>query len=103
MALEAEIVLERYNSCFAVPESAVTLKGSENLVYIRRGEDFVPRSVEIAPGPHGQTVVLNGIKDGEIVALKNPNETRKAFLPDFSKASASMDSRSPGRRRIRFH
>jgi multidrug efflux pump subunit AcrA (membrane-fusion protein) len=103
MAVEAEIVLERYDSCFAVPESAVTRKGSENLVYIRRGEDFVTRSVEIAPGPHGQTVVLNGIKDGEIVALKNPHETRKAFLPDFSKASANMDSRSPGRRRIRFH
>jgi HlyD family secretion protein len=103
MAVEAEIVLERYNSCFAVPENAVTLKGSENLVYVRRGKDFVPRPVEIAPGPHGQTVILNGIKDGEIVALKNPYETRKAFLPDFSKASANMDSRSSGRRRFRFH
>jgi HlyD family secretion protein len=103
MAVEAEIVLERYNSCFRVPESAVTLKGSENLVYVRKGEDFVARPVEIAPGPHGQTVILDGIKDGEIVALKNPYETRKLFLPDFSKASADMDSRSQGRRRIRFH
>jgi len=38
---------------------------------------------------HGQAIVLSGVKDGEVVALRNPFETRKLYLPDFSKATAA--------------
>ena len=35
---------------------------------------------------HGQAILLSGVKDGELIALRNPFENRKAHLPDFSKA-----------------
>ncbi len=92
MSLEAEVVLELYDDCFVVPASAIEFKDTEILVYIRQGERFVPRAVKIGAGSHGQTTVLEGVKVGEILAMRNPFETRKAHLPDFSKAGAKHSS-----------
>jgi multidrug efflux pump subunit AcrA (membrane-fusion protein) len=89
MALKAEVVLDRYDSCFVVPASAVTTKGAENLVYIKQGDKFVSRSVKLGAGAHGQATILDGVKENEIVAMRNPFESRKVRLPDFSKASAT--------------
>jgi HlyD family secretion protein len=86
MALKAKVVPERYENCFIVPASAVTIKGEEALVYIKQGERFVPRPVKYGAGTHGQAVILDGVKDGETIAMRNPYESRKAHLPDFSKA-----------------
>jgi multidrug efflux pump subunit AcrA (membrane-fusion protein) len=98
MAVKAEIVLAEYDSCFVVPASAVTVKGSESLVYIRQDKTYVSRSVQTAQGSHGQAVILSGLRDGEIVALRNPFESRRLYLPDFSKATVGTDSRPPGGR-----
>jgi hypothetical protein len=88
MALKAEVVLDRYDSCFVVPASAVTSKGAENLVYIKQGDKFLARSVKLGSGAHGQATILDGVKENEIVAMRNPFESRKVRLPDFSKAPA---------------
>jgi multidrug efflux pump subunit AcrA (membrane-fusion protein) len=102
MTLQAEVILEKYDSCFVVPASAVTAKDTENLVYVQQDKDFIPKHVEIAPGPYGQTVILNGVQEGEIVALHNPYETRQLHLPDFGKATGNMELRRPRMRGIRF-
>jgi HlyD family secretion protein len=96
MALKAEVVLDRYDSCFLVPASAVTMKTAQNLVYVLKGERFQERKVSIGAGSHGQAVILDGIEPGEIIALRNPFETRMAHLPDFSKASSSQDNGPQG-------
>jgi multidrug efflux pump subunit AcrA (membrane-fusion protein) len=89
MALKAEVVLDHYDACFVVPASAVTTKGMENLVYIKQGDKFVARAVKLGAGTHGQATILDGVKENEIVAMRNPFESRKVRLPDFSKASAA--------------
>jgi HlyD family secretion protein len=96
MGLRGEIIMKRYDSCFVVPSGAVTTKGAEHMVYIRQDEDFVPRQVQTAPGSQGLTLVVHGIQSGETIALHNPFESRKLYLPDFGKAAASTDS--PARR-----
>jgi len=88
MSLKADVILEKYDSCFVVPASAITFKGVEALVHVKEGDRFVPRPVTVGTGTHGQSVVLSGVKDKETIAMRNPFETRKAHLPDFSKASA---------------
>ena len=90
MALKAMVVLEKYDSCFVVPASAVTSKGTENLVYIKQGNKFVARAVKLGASGHGQATILDGVKEKELVAMRNPFESRKAHLPDFSKASAGQ-------------
>ncbi len=100
MALKADVILESYSACFVVPSSAVTTKGTENIVYIKEGDKFVPRPVKIGSGMHGQATILEGVKDKELVAMRNPFESRKVQLPDFSKAGAA--SGAGGGMRIMF-
>ncbi len=96
MALQARIILETYDSCFVVPASALTLKGNDFLVYIKQGDTFVPRPVQIGMGKHGQATILSGVNDKELVALRNPFEERKLTLPDFSKGSQQQPGRGRG-------
>ncbi|MFB3902830.1 MAG: efflux RND transporter periplasmic adaptor subunit [Acidobacteriota bacterium] len=95
MSLKGEVILEKYDRCFVVPASAVTTKDKNDLVYVQQGEDFKPKVVQTGLSTHGQAVILSGVEDGAVIALRNPFETRKLTLPDFSKASAS-DRRGRG-------
>jgi multidrug efflux pump subunit AcrA (membrane-fusion protein) len=103
MALKAMVVLESYASCVVLPASAVTSKGSDDIVYVKQGEKFLPRPVKLGGSAHGQATILDGLNEKELVALRNPYEERKAHLPDFSKASAGSGG-GPGRMmRIEMH
>jgi HlyD family secretion protein len=96
MALLARVILEKYDSCFVVPASALTEKGNDILVYIKQGDTFVPRTVKIGMGKHGQATILSGVNEKELIALRNPFEVRKLKLPDFSKASSGQGQRGRG-------
>ena len=90
MSLEADVVLEEYDSCFIVPSSAVTIENNKSIVYVEKGEQkFEPREVEMGLGAHGEAAILDGIEEGEKIALQNPNGTRQLYLPDFSKGATS--------------
>jgi penicillin V acylase-like amidase (Ntn superfamily) len=103
MALKAMVVLESYASCFVLPASAVTSKGTEDLVYVKKGDKFLPRPVKLGASAHGQATILDGLNEKELVALRNPFEERKAHLPDFSKAGTGGGG-GPGRMmRIEMH
>lgn len=99
MTVRADVVLQKFESCFVVPVSAVTMKGSEATVYIQNGESFDPRVVQVGTRSHGLYPVLNGVEAGELVALRNPYESRKSYLPDFSKVDMNT---SGGRGRGHF-
>ncbi|HYK89856.1 MAG TPA: HlyD family efflux transporter periplasmic adaptor subunit [Acidobacteriota bacterium] len=88
MYLKADVILEKYDSCYVVPASALSTKGVETLVYVKQGEKFVPRPVRIGAETHGQATILSGVEERELIAMRNPFESRKAHLPDFSKAGA---------------
>jgi multidrug efflux pump subunit AcrA (membrane-fusion protein) len=96
MSLKADVVLERYDSCFVVPSSAITTKGADATVYIKQKDRFVARQVKLGSGTHGQSTILEGVKDGEMIAMRNPFEVRKAYLPDFSKAQGTDLQRPMG-------
>jgi multidrug efflux pump subunit AcrA (membrane-fusion protein) len=95
MYVRGDVLLEKYESCFVVPASAVTEKKEGNVVYVQKGDRFIAKPVEVGLGSHGQAIILKGVDDGEIVALRNPFEERKLSLPDFSKATAGRQ-RGPG-------
>lgn len=89
MNLRADVVLEKYDSCFVVPSSAVTYREKEkdSLVFVKKGDRFVEQTVKTGLSSHGEAVILSGVEDGALIALRNPFETRKLYLPDFSKGS----------------
>jgi multidrug efflux pump subunit AcrA (membrane-fusion protein) len=98
MNLRGEIVLEKYDSCFVVPSSAVNYREKErdSLVYVKKGEKFVAQPVKTGLSSHGEAVILSGVDDGVLIALRNPFEQRKLYLPDFNKGASSQDGRMRG-------
>jgi hypothetical protein len=96
MALLARVILEKYDSCFMVPSSAIDFKNDQALVYIKKGKDYEKRNVKLGLGKHGQATILSGVNEKELIALRNPFEEKKLKLPDFSKASASNQQRGRG-------
>jgi multidrug efflux pump subunit AcrA (membrane-fusion protein) len=98
MTLQARVILVTYDSCFMVPSSAVDYSDQEGkaYVYLKQGTGFEKREVRLGLGKHGQAVILDGVYDGEIIALQNPFQTRKLTLPDFSKASEVSQQRRGG-------
>jgi RND family efflux transporter MFP subunit len=88
MYLRGDIVLHEYDSCFIVPSGAVTNRELQNdsVVFIKNGDRFETRVVETGLSSHGEAVILSGVEEGEIVALVNPEGTRKLSLPDFNLA-----------------
>jgi HlyD family secretion protein len=96
MTLQASVILEKYDSCFMVPASALDIKNDKTYVYIKEGGGFSKREVQVGLGKHGQATILSGVADQELIALKNPFETRQLQLPDFSKASSGATQQRRG-------
>jgi multidrug efflux pump subunit AcrA (membrane-fusion protein) len=98
MNLRADVVLEKYDSCYVVPSSAVTYREKEkdSQVFVKKGDKFVAQSVKTGLSSHGEAVILSGVADGSLIALRNPFETRKLYLPDFSKGAPADQGRMPG-------
>ena len=86
MYLRGDIVLHEYESCFIVPSGAVTARDlqNDNVVFVKNGDRFETRVVETGMSSHGEAVILSGVEEGELVALVNPEGTRKLSLPDFN-------------------
>jgi hypothetical protein len=96
MTLQASVILETYDSCFMVPASTLDIKDEKTYVYVKQGEGFVKREVQVGLGKHGQVTILSGVDDKELIALGNPFETRQLKLPDFSKAPSPTQQRRGG-------
>ncbi len=95
MNLRGEVVLQKYESCFVVPSGAVTYREREkdSVVYVKKGDRFAAKPVQTGLSSHGEAVILSGVEEGELIALSNPYETRKLYLPDFSKGTTAQDGR----------
>jgi RND family efflux transporter MFP subunit len=98
MNLRGDVVLQNYESCFVVPSSAVNTRDKEkdSIVYVKKGDRFVAATVQTGLSSHGEAVILGGIEDGALIALRNPFETRKLYLPDFSKGGGTQQNRGGG-------
>ncbi len=98
MNLQGEVVLQQYASCFVVPSGAVNYREKEkdNVVYVKKGNSFELKTVKTGLSSHGEAIILDGVQDGEMIALTNPFETRKLYLPDFNKGGAAQQGRGPG-------
>jgi multidrug efflux pump subunit AcrA (membrane-fusion protein) len=97
MNMRGDVVLEKYDSCFVVPSSAVTYREKErdSLVYVKKGEKFVAQPVKTGLSSHGEAIILGGVEEGSLIALRNPVEQRKLYLPDFSKGSTAQQGGMP--------
>ena len=53
-----------------MPREALSESGSKTIVYVKQGDAFVPREVEIAGTTNTQAAIVSGIQEGEEIALQ---------------------------------
>jgi RND family efflux transporter MFP subunit len=87
-------------SALSVPLPAVFSEKNEKFVYVKGGETYARRSVQIGISDYSHAEVQTGLTNGEIVALEQPAdvkeepEDRKA-KPKKARPSVTMGSNSP--------
>lgn len=98
MNLRGDVILQKYESCFVVPSGAVTARENQkdSVVFVKKDNRFETRVVKTGMSSHGEAIILEGVQEGETIALADPNGTRKLYLPDFNKGTQQGQGGMPG-------
>ena len=60
-----------------IPVRASIIHQGKPAVYVRKGQDFVIRPIQVGKRNDTDMIVLSGLREGEEVALENPIEAAK--------------------------
>lgn len=77
MSASAEIIVERQPGVLLIPSRASFLKNGKPTVYVQKGQQFLTRTIEVGKRNDEDLVVLNGLKEGELVTLEKPEDAAK--------------------------
>lgn len=69
LSAAVDVALERADNALSVPLAAVSIEGKKQVVYVKAGEGFVRREVELGLRSSTRAVVLAGLNEGEEVRL----------------------------------
>jgi multidrug efflux pump subunit AcrA (membrane-fusion protein) len=70
LSASADVATSEPAGGLIVPREALSGSGGKTIVYVKQGEAFVPREVEIAGVTNTQAAVASGIEEGEEIALQ---------------------------------
>jgi HlyD family secretion protein len=82
-------------NALSVPLSAVFTERSERYVYVKDGEEFERRSVQIGISDLSFAEVQQGLGDGDIVALEMPADIKEEKAPKAGKGTNGMTQPRP--------
>lgn len=92
MRFSAEIELGEKCDAIVIPKSAVIKKDSEFVVFVREGDEYLEKKIEIVDSDFGFHLV-QGLAAGTRICLRHPREDQSLHLPDFSSPTASTQRR----------
>jgi HlyD family secretion protein len=69
---DVEIIVEKIPSAIHIPAQAVFEKEGKLVVYVKEGNKFVARPIKIGKRSESTLVVADGLKEGETIAMANP-------------------------------
>jgi hypothetical protein len=70
---DIEIIVEKIPNAIHIPAQAVFEKDGKQIVYVKQGNRFHERPIQLAKRSESTMVLAGGVKEGEIVALADPN------------------------------
>ncbi len=77
MSATAEILIESQANAMLIPARASIVHRGKPAVYLRRGQGFEIRPIEVGKRNENEIVVLKGLRDGDEVYLENPVEAAR--------------------------
>lgn len=72
MTVSCKIIVEKINDALYIPLEALFIKDVDNIVYLKKSSNFEIQNVKIGPQNDNFVVVLEGLKEGDEVALTEP-------------------------------
>ena len=69
LSASADVTLQRQENTLLIPKEAVKLNGDKSLVYMKSGEQFTPREIQVGEQNYTHAIVLAGLNGGEELAL----------------------------------
>jgi multidrug efflux pump subunit AcrA (membrane-fusion protein) len=82
-----EIILKEEKDTLFVPTLAIFEKDSAKIVYVKRKKDFIPVNVETGMSGSSFTIITDGLKGDEILALTEP--PTRLIAPGISSKNAT--------------
>ena len=70
LSASADILFDEQENALLIPDAAVLRREGKTFVYVREGEGFSEREVEIGQRGEVEAVVVSGLSEGEVVALQ---------------------------------
>lgn len=77
MSATAEIVIESLPNVLLIPDRASFVHDGKPAVYVQKGDKFEVRDIEVGKRNDTDLVVLEGLREGEMVTLEDPAEAAK--------------------------
>jgi HlyD family secretion protein len=75
--VRATLILDQEDA-LVVPRQAVVDKDGKNIVFRKTASGFEPTAVELGVATSGRVVVTKGLAAGDVIALRDPTQTRDA-------------------------
>jgi hypothetical protein len=92
----AEIIVERIPDTLYVPFQGIFEAGTSHIVYVKKGDTFETRKVEVGPRSESQISIKNGLQEGEQIALAPPFDDGSAAAKKKKTAQQPAQPSFPG-------
>jgi HlyD family secretion protein len=67
------VIVDRLPDAIAIPAAASFLKSGQTVAYVWNGSAFQERAIQVERRSRDRILVSNGLKTGDLVALKDPS------------------------------
>jgi len=72
MTVQITVIVDRVPDAITIPAQASFLKSGETVAYVWNGSAFQERAIQIERRSRDRILVSSGLKQGDLVALKDP-------------------------------
>lgn len=76
MSTNNKIVIKEIPNTIFIPQEAVFEKDNKHFVFVKNSSSFNEQFIEVGDKSEDYIIVKKGLKPGDIVALKNPNQSK---------------------------
>lgn len=82
LLVDVEIILEKSEKVLYVPAGALFSKDGKNILFVREGSRFVPRTVSVAGRSESAVIIKSGVTEKDVIALEDPANAGKKKTQD---------------------
>jgi HlyD family secretion protein len=92
MSTNNKIIIKEIPNTIFIPQEAVFEKDNKHFVFVKNSSSFDEQFIEVGDKSEDYIIVKKGLKPGDVVALKNPDENKKDNISKTSNTQIDLPS-----------